>query len=95
MAQVAQTARQRIDQLLEYPLAEWAGLPEVEAAIDSWDLIEQIVFVEEWTLAEERLLQLARHAETGDFSDEQWSRHRDLERLIARNRPLIERLRAS
>ena len=95
MAQVTQTAQQRIDQVLEYSLAEWVGLPEVEAAIDEWDIIEQIDFIEEWTLAEERLLELSRYAATAAFTEEQRTRYRALKQIIAQNRPIIERLRAS
>ncbi len=95
MAQVTQTAQQRIDQVLEYSLAEWVGLSEVEATIDEWDIIEQIDFIEEWTLAEERLLELSRYAATVAFTEEQRARYRALKQIIARNRPIIARLRAS
>jgi len=95
MAQVAQTAQQRIDHLLDLSFAEWGELPEIEAAIASWDLIEQLDSVEEWTLAEERLLQLSRYAATTILTDEQRTRYCHLEQIVARNRPIIERLRAS
>lgn len=95
MAQVAQAVQQQIDRLLARSFDEWRELPEVEAAIDGWDQIDQIVYVEEWTLAEERLIRLEWHARDGALTAEQVARHNDLKRLVAQNRPIIERLRAS
>ncbi len=94
MAQVAQTAQQRIDHLLESAFSEWGELPEIEAAIDRWDQLEQMTFIEEWALAEERLKRLARCAATDTLSHEQQARYNALLRVVAWNRPIIERLRA-
>jgi hypothetical protein len=95
MAQVEQRTHQQINHLLARSFAEWEEVPAVASEIEGWDLIDQIVYVEEWTLAEERLLRLQRYAEEDALTDEQVARHDDLKRLVAQNRPIIERLRAS
>ena len=95
MAQVAPATHQRIDHLLSRSTAEWNELPEVEAEIDSWDQMDQIDFVEEWTLAEERLLQLARFANSETFTEDQQERYDQLLQVVARYRPIIVRLRTS
>ena len=95
MAQVAPTTQQRINLLLELSFGEWAGLPESETTIDRWDQLEQLLFIEEWPLAEERLRQLAQYAATGALSHEQQARYAALQEVVAANRPIIERLRAS
>jgi hypothetical protein len=95
MAQVAHSTQRQIDRLLARSFDEWQELPEVEGAIDGWEQIDQIVYVEEWTLAEERLIRLERYADDGLLTPEQTARHNDLKRLVAQNRPIIERLRAS
>lgn len=95
MAQVAQTTQQRIDHLLESSFGEWRELPEIEATIDRWDQLAQVTFIEEWTLAEERLKRLARYAATGTLSHEQQARYNALQQVVTQNRPIIERLRAS
>jgi hypothetical protein len=95
MAQVAQGTHRQIEHLLARAFAEWEEVPAVETEIDGWDLLDQIVYVEEWTLAEERLLRLERFAAEGALTDAQAVRYNDLKRLVAQNRPIIERLRAS
>ncbi|HEY8597229.1 MAG TPA: hypothetical protein VIL85_02295 [Thermomicrobiales bacterium] len=95
MAQVAQTTQQRINHLLESSFNEWEELPEIEATINQWDQLEQMTFIEEWTLAEERLKRLACYAATDTLSHEQQARYNALQQVVTRNRPIIERLRAS
>jgi len=45
MAQLVQTVHQRIDLILDILEEQWGRLPNVEATIDEWDLIDQIVLV--------------------------------------------------
>ena len=93
--QVASTLHERINRLLDLSFREWERLPAVEGEIDGWDLLEQIDFVEEWTLAEERLLRLARYANDGALTPPQEQRYREIMVLVVRHRPIITRLRAS
>ncbi|MGI8553443.1 MAG: hypothetical protein ACR2PL_22065 [Dehalococcoidia bacterium] len=58
MAQVTQGARQHIDLLLDYESDVWRQMPKTAAEIDGWELIDQILFVEEWPLEEQRLTML-------------------------------------
>ncbi len=92
---VAQAAFQDIEKLLESLTWQWERLPEVEAEIDQWDLIEQLNFIEEWPLEEDRLLRLKRYAEEGLLTPEQIARYDALQGIVARNRPIIRRLQES
>jgi hypothetical protein len=93
VVQVDRATRADIDHLLKWAVAAWEGLTEVEQEIDSWDLIDQIVFIEEWPLEEERLRRLAEHARANGMTEAQRIRYEDLLRLVERQRPIIERLR--
>ena len=81
-----------MDHLLKWSVAAWEGLTEVEREIDGWDLIDQIVFIEEWPLEEERLRRLAQHVRANDLTEAQRVRYEDLLKLVERQRPIIERL---
>ncbi len=93
MDEVDTEVRARISRWLDRSLWEWSRLPEVEAEIEQWDQIDQIVYVTEWTLEEERLLRLERYRASGAMTSEQVAEHDKLRRLVAQNRPIIERLR--
>jgi hypothetical protein len=95
MAQVSEIVRQDIEKLLDRLIWEWGRLPEVEAEIDDWDQLDQIVFVEEWTLEEDCLLRLERYVTEGALTPEQLRRYDELKGLVTQNRPIIQRLRAS
>lgn len=70
-------------------------MPEVEAEIDDWDWVDQVVFIEEWPLEEMRLERLERYADEGSMTPEQGDRFMKLQQLVAANRPIIRRLQAS
>ena len=95
MAEVSTQMRERIDRDLGWSLWQWGRLPEVEAEIDQWDQMDQIVFVEEWTLEEERLLRLEQYVAEGVLTPEQLAQYEELRALVAENRPIIRRLRES
>ena len=95
MAQVRPTVEQQVDWMLERSLAAWRGLPEVEAEIDGWDQIDQIVFIEEWPIEEDRLTTLAQCASQGTLTPDQMARYDELKRVVERNRPIIRRLQES
>lgn len=95
MAKVSSRVLQEIDFQLDLSFEQWERLPEVEATIDDWDQIDQIVFIEEWPLQEERLRWLAQEVAQGLLTPQQLQRYDKLQELVAKNRPIIERLRAS
>jgi hypothetical protein len=84
--------RTDIDKMLEHSLAAWAELPQVEAEIDSWHQIEQITYVEQWTVQEDRLARLERAACDGSMTAKQRERYAALQSIVERNRPIITRL---
>ncbi len=95
MAQVGTQHQQDVERQLSWALWQWSRLPEIEAAIDHWDPLDQLVFIEEWPLEEERLSRLARYADAGLLTPAQQARYGELKRLVAENRPIIRRLQAS
>ena len=95
MAQVRNPAYQDIEQLLDLLLWQWQRLPEVEAEIDHWDLLDQLNFIEEWPLEEERLRRLEEYVAKGALTSKQLAGYEELKRLIAQNRPIIRRLQES
>ena len=92
MAQVGHATRADVDQLLERATAAWEGLAEVDQEIDGWDLIDQIVYIKEWQIEEDRLLRLAQHAESEEFTEMQRLRYQELLNLVERNRPVLARI---
>ena len=95
MAQVSPSTRADVDRQLERARAAWDGLPDVEREIGTWDLVDQLVFIEEWPIEEDRLRTLAGHASRGELTSEQLARYEHLLRSVERHRPLVTRLRAS
>jgi len=95
MAQVTHSVHQHINLMLGILEDQWGRLPEVEAEIDGWDLLEQLDFIEEWPLEEERLKQIEKYAADDALTDEQRSRYEELKRVVVRNRPIIRRLQNS
>lgn len=94
MAQVATTVNQHAELLLAHLLEVWQDLAWVAAEIERWDPGEQIDFIEEWPTQEQSLQQLERYAAEEGLTPEQLARYEDLQRLVARNRPIIRRLQA-
>jgi hypothetical protein len=70
----------------------WRRLPGIAAEIDKWDQIEQITFIEEWPLEEQRLQRLEQYVAEGALTLDPLARYGDLERIIAKNRPVLQQL---
>ncbi len=92
MAHVSEKVRRHVRLLLDHSLDQWQRLPQVEAAIDQWDVIDQIVFIEEWPLEEQHLKMLEEYACAGALNPEQVRRFDELKQIVERHRPIIERL---
>jgi hypothetical protein len=84
-----------VDRLLERASLAWEELTAVEREIDCWDLVDQVVYIEEWPLEEERLRRLAEHARAGELTEAQRDRYERLLEVVERQRPIIDRLRCS
>ena len=95
MAQVIPGVRERVDFLLDYLTTAWKDLPAVECKIDQWDQLDQIDYIEEWAPKESLLNELCRHAAEEVLDSGLQRRYGVLQRAILRNRPILERLRAS
>ena len=95
MAQVAGSVSRHAELLLAHCTDTWRRLPEVEAEIEGWDLLDRIDFVEEWPLEEQRLKMLEQYASEGMLTPYQLVRYGELKHLPAQNRPIIRRLQQS
>ena len=95
MAQVSEATSRDIDRLLHKLLCQWQRLPEVEAEIDQWDWVDQVVFIEEWPLEKDRLADLERYVDQGALTPEQLCQYEELRRIVEQNRPIIRRLQDS
>ena len=95
MAQVRRARDYEFSVELDRAIAAWEELTDVEHEIDGWRLEDQIVFVEEWPLEEERLRRLAELERAGAFSPGQRRLYQRLLRLVERQRPIIDRLRSA
>lgn len=92
MAQLTEETIRRVDHLLFVGKAQWEWLAEVEAKFEDWDPDDQEAFVLEWAIEEERLEDLEEYHRRGAMTEEQTTRYEELKKLVARNRPIIERL---
>ncbi len=94
MAQVTATSRIQgaIDDYLDYFTAEWRGVPALAAEWPDWDEDEQLDFILEWPIREDRLEQLRSWAGEGLLMPAQRERYAALLQLVARHRPTIEEL---
>lgn len=94
MAQVVheQQLVEWIDDYLAYLEREWRSVPEVAREWDTWEDHEQLDFVVEWPIREDRLGQLRRWAEQGVLTPSQWAQYERLLKLVAKHRPALERL---
>jgi hypothetical protein len=92
MAQVRDKAR-NIDETLGSAEEAWKSLPEVAEEIPGWEPVERIDFVYDWAVEEMKLKRLRRQEKAGAMNPAQLERFRELENLVERNRPIIEKMR--
>lgn len=96
MAQVAQDPQlqERIEGFLTYALREWSSIPAYAAEFETWDPVDQLVFVHEWAIRESALVELRNYAEQRLLTPAQHQRYQRLQRLVARHRATLDRLLA-
>ncbi len=94
MAQVTSQTDQatRIDRYLDYLCREWEDIPEVAGEWNEWEDHDRLDFVVEWPIREDRLHQLREWLAQGLLTSGQQARYEELLQLIARHRPLLDRL---
>ena len=98
MARVAREIRPQpdVDYHLDYLFRAWESLPEYAERWASLDVAEQEVFHLEWVgITDQRLRQLRQWAAQCLLTPAQCKRYEALLELVARHRPLLERLLAS
>lgn len=83
-----------IEDSLDYLIGNWAGIPRIAAEWNTWDEPDRLDFVLEWPLREIRLHELQAWEAEGLLSAPQRKRFRELEKLIQRHRPTLDRLLA-
>ena len=94
MATVEQSDRfaNSTDALLEYLWAEWDAVGDLDEQWRDWSSYERVDFAAEWPIREDRLYQLATLDEKGALTTNQRERYRRLLVLVARHRPLLDKL---
>jgi hypothetical protein len=92
MAQLDRATREDIDQLLARAFAAWDSLATVERYINTWDVEDQLAFVEEWPLEEDRLQRLAWMAQADVLSESQRAQYRKLMELVEQRRTVVDGL---
>lgn len=91
MAQVVRPTAAEIDFLLSTLFDEWQDVTELAHQWPTLDAAEKEDFQLEWTLTEERLERMQVIASHG-LTAAQWDRYRELLKLVAQNRPILETL---
>ncbi len=94
MAEVAQDLAARIDHYLDYLFDEFGDLPDLAQEWPTLERGDQITFLLEWPIKEDRLVLLRGYAEQGCMTPEQATRYAELLALVARMRPLLATLLA-
>jgi hypothetical protein len=97
MAQVARDPRLEsdIDYHLEYQFQQWNNVQEVVKHWAEMDAVDREVFQLEWVgITESRLATLGQWAEQDLLTPAQRARYDELLQLVARCRPLLDRLLA-
>ena len=84
--------RARIEHAHFYSVSEWGATLEVFAEWDDWEENCRLDFVVELPLREDQLHKLPGWRTDGLLTSIQTERFRQLEELIDRNRPALERL---
>ncbi len=88
-------SRERIGPILELLYEEWSELPHTVAEIDSWDIGDQLQYIEEWGFNDVCLRDVTRLIEEGYATPQQRQRYEQLLLLVAEYQPLIQQLRDS
>ena len=94
MAQVTHEIIARVDSHLDYLVGEWEDVPNVAEEWETWDAVERVHYRIDWPVAEERLRDLQGYVEQGLLTPTQQERYAQLLDMVARYRPLLDRLMA-
>jgi hypothetical protein len=82
---------EQIDFFLDRLFLRWAELPSVED-FEGWDVIDQIVFIEEWAIPRSHLELLEGRRAENLLGEWQEARYQDLVRLMAEKQPLLDEI---
>jgi hypothetical protein len=84
----------RIDAYLSYLARAWEGIPALADEWDEWDELSRLTFAADWRVKEDRLCSLNTLAADGEMTPAQCARYEELLRLVAQQRPTLDRLLA-
>src|SRR4051794_40062595 len=84
-----------IEDYLTYLFRTWEGVPYDAAEWDEWDEPSKLNYDVEWGIPEVRLHELTGWAKEGLLTPSQQERYEQLLKLIATNRPILERMLAT
>lgn len=86
-------ARQEAEKLLIHLTDLWRRMPRIESEFEGWGEFERVRFRTEWWMEDERLERLECYAALDALAGDQPDRHRELKQTIAKNRPIIAKIR--
>ena len=92
------TPNERLDRELHLALADWEDLRNLPDELNLWSEDEHSLatdLIVEWPLVANRFSALRTLADEGRLTTEQRADYADLENLVARNKPKLERLARS
>lgn len=92
MVEVKRRTNRWIDNRLEWLTAYWAELPEVVREFDTWDVVEQLTYIEEWRRLESQRKELVEHARRGLLTPGQRNEYQELQRLVEHHRHILQRI---
>lgn len=82
----------QIDRMLHIAAVEWFNLPETLADFDHMDPFDQMEFLLDWPLVEDRARRLAAFARGGEMNSDQFSLFIVIVKSIARFMPYVEKV---
>ena len=96
MAQVTQDKQllEQIDHYLDYLVRTWEGVPLDAQEWDTWDDFSRLNYDLDWGVPNDRLAQLRGWAKQEIFTPSQQALYEELETLIAKNQPVLDRMLA-
>lgn len=80
----------RIDHFLDDALREWSSVPDYVERFPTWSALEQLDVEHEWAIRESALQTLRDRAIS--MSAHQKALHKEIRRVVARYRPMGQRL---
>jgi hypothetical protein len=81
-----------IEHYLQYLADQWSSIPQMVEEWDDWDREEQLTFMSDWGVVDDRGAELHRWADEGLLTPKQLRRYQSLQKLVAAQKPVVARM---